>query len=47
MDQWGKIFMRKDQHDIVRSKVIQITNAKALRKICEEMSYAQVVMLPL
>ena len=26
----GKIFMRKDQHEA--SKVIQITNAKALRK---------------
>ena len=39
----GKIFVRKDQHE--GSKVIQITNAKALRKIDEEMSYAQ-VMLP-
>ena len=39
----GKILRRKDQHE--GSKVIQITNAKALRKIDEEMSYAQ-VMLP-
>lgn len=40
----GKIFMRKDQHE--GSKVIQITNAKALRKIGEEMSYAQVMLPP-
>ena len=40
----GTIFMRKDQH--VHSKVIQINNANALRKIGEEMSYAQAVMSP-
>ena len=38
----GKIFMRKDQSE--GSKVIQITNANAIRKIGEEMSYAQVTM---
>ena len=36
--------MRKDQHE--GSKVIQITNAKALRKIGEEMSYAKVMIPP-
>ena len=34
----------KDQHE--GSKVIQITNAKALRKTGEEMSYAQVIIPP-
>lgn len=38
----GKIFMRKYQHE--GSKVIQITDAKALHKIGEQMSY--VVMIP-
>lgn len=40
----GKIFMRKDQHE--GSKVIQITNAKALRKIGEQMFYTQVMIPP-
>ena len=40
----GKIFMRKDQHE--GSKVIQITKAKALRKIGEEISYTQVTIPP-
>lgn len=40
----GKIFRRKDQHE--GSKVIQITNAKALCKIGEEMPYPQVMLPP-
>jgi len=38
----GKIFMRKDHSE--GSRVIQITNANALRKLGEEMSHAQVVL---
>ena len=40
----GKIFTRKDKHE--GSKVTQITNAKALRKIGEETAYAQVMIPP-
>jgi len=36
--------MRTDQHE--GSNVIQITKAKALHKIGEEMSYAQVMLPP-
>ena len=38
----GKIFMRKDHSE--GSRVIQMTNANAFRKLREEMYYARVVL---